>query len=63
MGRTTVWLDEVGAATRLKLVANSWIMALNVAVGETVALAQALDVAPGCSSRRSGRPGIPRTCT
>ena len=45
-GRTTVWLDEVGAATRLKLVANSWITALNVAVGESVALAQALDVAP-----------------
>jgi 3-hydroxyisobutyrate dehydrogenase len=46
VGRRTVWLDEVGAATRLKLVANSWITALNVAVGETVALAQALDVAP-----------------
>ena len=46
VGRTTVWLDEVGAATRLKLVANSWITALNVAVGETVALAEALDVAP-----------------
>ena len=46
VGRTTVWLDEVGAATRLKLVANSWITALNVAVGESVALAQALDVAP-----------------
>lgn len=46
VGRQTVWLDEVGAATRLKLVANSWIAALNVAVGETVALAEALDVAP-----------------
>ena len=46
VGRKTVWLDEVGAATRLKLVANSWIAALNVAVGETVALAEALDVAP-----------------
>jgi 3-hydroxyisobutyrate dehydrogenase len=46
VGRTTAWLDEVGAATRLKLVANSWITALNVAVGETLALAEALDVAP-----------------
>jgi 3-hydroxyisobutyrate dehydrogenase len=46
VGRATVWLDEVGAATRLKLVANSWITALNVAVGETLALAEALDVAP-----------------
>ncbi len=46
VGRKTVWLDEVGAATRLKLVANSWITALNVAVGESVALAEALDVAP-----------------
>ena len=46
IGRKTVWLDEVGAATRLKLVANSWIAALNVATGESVALARALGVDP-----------------
>jgi 3-hydroxyisobutyrate dehydrogenase len=48
VGRTTVWLDEVGAATRLKLVTHSWIAALNVAAGESVALARAL----GAGSRR-----------
>ena len=46
VGRTTVWLDEVGAATRLKLVTNSWIAALTVAAGESVALARALGVDP-----------------
>jgi len=46
VGRTTVWLDEVGAATRLKLVTNSWIAALNVAAGESIALARALGVDP-----------------
>jgi len=46
IGRKTVWQDEVGAATRLKLVTNSWIAALNVAAGETVALARALGVDP-----------------
>ena len=46
VGRTTVWLDGVGAATRLKLVTNSWIAALNVAAGESVALARALGVDP-----------------
>jgi len=46
IGSKTVWLDEVGAATRLKLVANSWITSLNAAVGESVALARALGVAP-----------------
>jgi 3-hydroxyisobutyrate dehydrogenase len=46
VGRKNVWLEEVGAATRLKLVLNSWIAALNVAAGESVALAQALGVDP-----------------
>src|SRR5579875_182544 len=46
IGTRTVWLDHVGAATRLKLVANSWILALTGAVGESVALAQALGVPP-----------------
>jgi 3-hydroxyisobutyrate dehydrogenase len=46
VGRKTVWLDRVGAATRLKLVANSWILALTGAVGESIALAQALGVPP-----------------
>jgi 3-hydroxyisobutyrate dehydrogenase len=46
IGQKTVWLDEVGAATRLKLVANSWVLALTNAVGESVALARGLGVDP-----------------
>jgi 3-hydroxyisobutyrate dehydrogenase len=46
IGRKTVWLDHVGAATRLKLVANSWILSLTAAVGESVALAEGLGVDP-----------------
>ena len=46
IGRKTVWQDEVGAATLLKLVTNSWIAALNVAAGESVALARALGIDP-----------------
>jgi 3-hydroxyisobutyrate dehydrogenase len=46
IGQKTMWLDEVGAATRLKLVANSWVLALTNAVGEAVALARGLGVDP-----------------
>ncbi|MFF1273566.1 NAD(P)-dependent oxidoreductase [Streptomyces marokkonensis] len=49
VGARTVWTGEDGAAagaTRLKLVANSWVVAATAAAGETLALAEALDVAP-----------------
>jgi len=46
IGTKTIWLAEAGAATRLKLVTNSWIAALTVAAGESVALARALGVDP-----------------
>ena len=46
VGSRTVWLDEPGAATRLKLVANSWVLAITHAGGETLALAEALGVDP-----------------
>ncbi|MEU5519876.1 NAD(P)-dependent oxidoreductase [Streptomyces sp. NPDC047860] len=49
VGARTVWTGEDAAAagaTRLKLVANSWVVAATAAVGETLALAKALDVAP-----------------
>jgi 3-hydroxyisobutyrate dehydrogenase len=45
----TVWTGEDGsqaASTRLKLVANSWVIALSNAAGEMVALAEALEVDP-----------------
>ncbi len=49
VGSRTVWTGENGAdasATRLKLVANSWVLALNNAVGEALALATGLGVDP-----------------
>jgi 3-hydroxyisobutyrate dehydrogenase len=46
IGRKTVWLPHVGDAARLKLVANSWVLALTVATGETIAFAQRLGVDP-----------------
>ncbi|MFC9843471.1 NAD(P)-dependent oxidoreductase [Streptomyces sp. NPDC060223] len=49
VGARTVWTGEDGAAgsaTRLKLVANSWVVAANNAAGEVLALAKALGVDP-----------------
>ncbi|MDQ1040589.1 3-hydroxyisobutyrate dehydrogenase [Streptomyces sp. V3I8] len=49
VGARTVWTGEDGAAasaTRLKLVANSWVVAATNATGETLALAKALGVDP-----------------
>ncbi|MET7328935.1 NAD(P)-dependent oxidoreductase [Nonomuraea sp. NPDC005650] len=49
VGARTVWTGEDGAAagaTRLKLVANSWVLAVNNAAGEVLALAKALGVDP-----------------
>jgi 3-hydroxyisobutyrate dehydrogenase len=49
VGARTVWTGEDGAAgsaTRLKLVANSWVIAATNATGEVLALAKALDVDP-----------------
>jgi 3-hydroxyisobutyrate dehydrogenase len=50
VGRKTVWLGDSaddaasGAASRLKLVANSWVLAVTAATGEALGLAKALDV-------------------
>ncbi|WP_371596518.1 NAD(P)-dependent oxidoreductase [Streptomyces sp. NBC_00564] len=49
VGARTVWTGEDGAAgsaTRLKLVANSWVLAATNAVGEVLALSKALGVDP-----------------
>ncbi|MEU2060812.1 NAD(P)-dependent oxidoreductase [Streptomyces sp. NPDC013455] len=49
IGARTVWTGDDGAAgtaTRLKLVANSWVIAATAATGEVLALAQALGVDP-----------------
>ncbi|AVH54887.1 MULTISPECIES: NAD(P)-dependent oxidoreductase [Streptomyces] len=49
VGARTVWTGDDGAAgsaTRLKLVANSWVIAATAATGEVLALSQALGVDP-----------------
>ncbi|MER5969517.1 NAD(P)-dependent oxidoreductase [Streptomyces sp. NPDC002055] len=49
IGSRTVWIAEdgaSGAASRLKMVCNSWVLALNNAVGEALALADGLGVEP-----------------
>lgn len=49
IGGKTIWLDGEAAqapASRLKLVLNNWVLALTLATGETLALAQGLGVAP-----------------
>ncbi|MEU6481689.1 NAD(P)-dependent oxidoreductase [Streptomyces sp. NPDC047017] len=49
VGTRTVWSGEDGAAagaTRLKLVANSWVLAVTTAAGEALALAKGLGVDP-----------------
>jgi 3-hydroxyisobutyrate dehydrogenase len=46
VGQHTVELGELGAATRMKLVLNNWLVGLTTALAETVALAEALDLDP-----------------
>jgi 3-hydroxyisobutyrate dehydrogenase len=49
VGARTVWTGEdggAGSATRLKLVANSWVLAATAATGEVLALSRGLDVDP-----------------
>ncbi|MFF4801596.1 NAD(P)-dependent oxidoreductase [Streptomyces sp. NPDC001351] len=49
VGARTLWTGDDGAAgsgSRLKLVANSWVLAATAATGEVLALSQALDVDP-----------------
>jgi 3-hydroxyisobutyrate dehydrogenase len=47
IGDRTVWLgSEPGAASRIKLVVNSWVLAVTNAAGEAISLARGLDVDP-----------------
>lgn len=46
VGKRTIWCGDVGQATRLKLVANTWVLGLLGALAETIALAEALEVSP-----------------
>jgi 3-hydroxyisobutyrate dehydrogenase len=46
VGRRTLWVGEAGAGTRLKLVTNTWILAIVEGAAEALALAEGLDVDP-----------------
>lgn len=46
VGARTVWLDEPGQASRLKLVVNTWVLGLLGTLADAVALAEALDLDP-----------------
>ncbi len=46
VGARTVWVDGEAGGTRLKLVVNSWVLAVTEGVAEAVALAEGLDLDP-----------------
>jgi 3-hydroxyisobutyrate dehydrogenase len=46
VGARTIWVGDAGAGTRLKLVANSWVLTLVEGLAETIALAEGVGVAP-----------------
>jgi 3-hydroxyisobutyrate dehydrogenase len=46
VGSRTIWLGDGTQASRLKLVANSWVLALTSATAEAIALAQAFGLDP-----------------
>jgi 3-hydroxyisobutyrate dehydrogenase len=46
VGRQTLWLGPAGKGSRLKLVMNSWVLALTTATAEALALADGLGVDP-----------------
>jgi 3-hydroxyisobutyrate dehydrogenase len=47
IGSKTLWLGAPGTASRLKLVANNWVLTLTAGAAETIALAQGLGADPG----------------
>jgi 3-hydroxyisobutyrate dehydrogenase len=46
VGSRTLWLGEAGAASRAKVVINSWVIGVVGVLAETISLAQALGVDP-----------------
>ena len=47
VGQRTMWIDAApGAGTRLKLVANSWVVTVTEGAAETISLAEALGLDP-----------------
>jgi 3-hydroxyisobutyrate dehydrogenase len=46
VGQKTIWVGEAGAGTRLKMVANSWVLTVTEGTAETIALAEGLGLDP-----------------
>jgi 3-hydroxyisobutyrate dehydrogenase len=46
IARRTVWLGEVGAGTKAKLVMNAWVTGLVALLAETITLSEGLDLDP-----------------
>jgi 3-hydroxyisobutyrate dehydrogenase len=46
VGQKTMWVGEAGAGTRMKMVANSWVLTVVEGVAETIALAEGLGLDP-----------------
>jgi 3-hydroxyisobutyrate dehydrogenase len=46
VGQKTMWVGEAGAGTRLKIVANSWVLTVVEGAAETFALAEGLGLDP-----------------
>lgn len=46
IGSRTIWLAGAGAASRLKLVVNAWVLAATEGIAESLRLAEALDLDP-----------------
>jgi 3-hydroxyisobutyrate dehydrogenase len=46
VGHKTIWVGEAGAGTRLKMVANSWVLTVTEGTAETIALAEGLGLDP-----------------
>jgi 3-hydroxyisobutyrate dehydrogenase len=47
VGQRTMWIDDAaGAATRMKLVVNSWVLTVTEGAAETIALAEGLGLDP-----------------
>ncbi len=46
IGARTTWVGEAGAGSRLKVVANTWVVGVVAVLAETITLAQATDVDP-----------------
>jgi 3-hydroxyisobutyrate dehydrogenase len=46
VGQKTIWVGEAGAGTRLKLVANNWVLTVTEGTAETIALAEGLGLDP-----------------